>query len=353
MPDVHKGYGATVGSVFATRDVVIPYAVGVDIGCGMVAAPTNLEASRFTRRTIVAIREAICRAVPTGHFGHKTPESWEGFGHVSATEAITREVQGDARMKLGSLGGGNHFIELQRDATGRLWVMLHSGSRHIGNSICKHYQRLAVEGCKARGESPPRELEHLPMDSDLGQAYLADMHWAQDYALENRRRMLMNVLSCVDDAASSQLGQALVVPPEDIINVHHNFAALEEHFGQRVLVHRKGATRAFKDQLGIIPGAMGRASYIVRGKGNVDSFCSCSHGAGRVLSRTKAAAQVSANDLRAMMDAAGVDFDARRAKAFCDEAPVAYKDIDQVIREQADLVEPVFRLEPITVIKGD
>ena len=356
MADAHVGLGATIGSVFGTVDAVIPSAVGVDIGCGMCAMPTSNrwpEIEPHAHDFLNMLSNAIFKIVPLGTDGYKEPQSWKardphkGFDYESRYDTLTREIQKESPYKLGTLGGGNHFIEFQKDQDGRLWVMIHSGSRHVGKEVADFYIRLARQVNQDMGAGVPRDLSYLPTTTDEGAAYLSDMTWSLNYAYESRLRMM--------DRALSALGQVMVhfglklrYEPNDLINIHHNYAALEEHFGRKVWVHRKGATQATLGLTGIIPGSMGSKSYIVEGKGNADSFQSCSHGAGRRLSRSEAFRKITKADLKYALGEVVL----RHASDVRDEAPQAYKDIDAVMAAQSDLVDIRVALSPLAVVKG-
>ncbi len=347
MPDCHVGYGMPIGGVVACRDAVIPNAVGVDIGCGMCAVRTGLPAESIDQGRLRRCLEAIEQRIPLGEgHAHATAQRWERLAELPAwLDAHAREL---AARNLGTLGGGNHFIELQAGDDGFLWAMLHSGSRNLGYRIAEHHHRIAV------GQQPGAgDLAWLEAGSRDGASYIREMRLALDYAAENRRRMM----AVVKEVILAEF-KAAAFPEE--INIHHNYAGLEEHFGASVWVHRKGATSARSGEPGIIPGSMGTRSYIVRGKGAVDSFASCSHGAGRTMGRMAASRSLSREACdRAMR---GVVFSgwkpmrgrgARGARLLdLSEAPLAYKDIDAVIAAQLDLVEPVVRLRPLGVLKG-
>ena len=356
MADAHVGLGATIGSVFGTIDGVIPSAVGVDIGCGVCAVPTDHrwdEVAPVAHDFLNMFTNAVFKVIPLGTDGHKDPQPWHGkgthvgFDYESAYPALNNEIQKHAPYKLGSLGGGNHFIEIQKDQDGGIWIMVHSGSRHVGKEIADFYIRLARDLNQQMGTGVPRDLSYLPTDSEAGQAYLNDMTWALNYALENRYRMIDRVMSLLGQTMK-HFGIDLRYDPAAIINIHHNYAALEEHFGRKVWVHRKGATLATPGLKGIIPGSMGAKSYIVEGKGNLDSFQSCSHGAGRRMSRSEAFRKITKDGLKQQMD--GVVL--RHASDVRDEAPEAYKNIDEVMTAQSDLVEIRVTLTPLGVVKG-
>ena len=356
MADAHLGLGATIGSVFGTIDAVIPSAVGVDIGCGMCAVPTTnawRELTPKAREFLDVLTQAIFRTIPLGTNAHKQPQPWKshdahkGFEYESRYDPLTREIQKQSPYKLGTLGGGNHFIELQVDQDGLLWVMVHSGSRHAGKDIAEFYIRLAGKLNREMGVGVPRDLSYLPTSADEGRAYLDDMTWALNYAFENRRRMMDRILDLLEKTMA-HFGARLEYDLGDLINIHHNYAAQEEHFGRRVWIHRKGATEATAGLKGIIPGSMGARSHIVEGKGNPDSFTSCSHGAGRRMSRREAFRTISKEDLKQALGNVVI----RHASDVRDEAPQAYKDIDAVMAAQADLVDIRVTLSPLAVIKG-
>ncbi|GIX07930.1 MAG: RNA-splicing ligase RtcB [Candidatus Poribacteria bacterium] len=363
MPDVHLGKGAVIGSVVPAKDAVVPNIVGVDIGCGISAIPTGItldqirerirelgmEPKEFWRQWELEVR----RDVPTGFDSHKRPTEWEGFNTTLRAPEVRPFMEKKAVYQLGTLGGGNHFIEAQLDENDQLWFMVHSGSRHTGLQIANHYNRQAEKLLdKAKVKYPPN-LAYLPGDSELFEDYLHDMEWAVAFALENRWRMLEkayeNFLLLFDPKNLPDEKELRAQVRSKGINIHHNFARRENHYGEPVIVHRKGATSARPGEIGIIPGSMGSHSYIVRGLGNPESFRSCSHGAGRVMSRRKAAREIPQREYEAAL--AGTFTRARRS--YVDEAPQVYKDIDDVIRKQSDLVEVLHVLRPIITIKGD
>ena len=355
MPDVHAGIGATVGSVIPTKGAIIPAAVGVDIGCGMNAIRLSLKADKLPE-SLRKVRNDIEKTIPVGFDQHKkdpvkrstiTPLAKELDLIVDKHPAITRMQKKRPYDKwirqLGTLGGGNHFIELCLDESDAVWLMLHSGSRGIGNVIGRYFiNRAQKEMGTMLGRLPHRDLAYFGEGSQLFEDYVQAVYWAQDYAMINRREMMRLVIESLKK----------VLPPFEItkeaINCHHNYVAREQHFGSDVYVTRKGAIRAGEGELGIIPGSMGARSYIVRGKGNADSFCSCSHGAGRRMSRSKAKRQFNAEDME--RQTAGVE--CRKDKGVIDEIPGAYKDIDQVMANQSDLVEVVHTLKQVLCVKG-
>lgn len=358
MPDVHYGIGATVGSVVPTKGAIIPAAVGVDIGCGMVAVETDLPASRLPD-SLKSLRAAIEKAVPHGRTAnggrgdrgawHKIPKGPEGAWKTLGKE-LERIVDkhpsiggGNDVNHLGTLGTGNHFIEVCLDERDLVWFMLHSGSRGIGNRIGTYFIELAKRDMMRQVKNlPDKDLAYLQEGSRHFADYVEAVEWAQRYAMTNRQLMMDAVLA----AAHKEL------PPftlgEHAVNCHHNYVAREHHFGEDIFVTRKGAVRAGAGDMGIIPGSMGTRSYIVRGKGNRESFCSCSHGAGRSMSRGEAKRRFSVEDHIKATE--GIE--CRKDEAVIDETPMAYKPIDKVMAAQADLVEVVHELRQVVVVKG-
>lgn len=347
MPDVHYGKGATVGSVIALRDAVSPAAVGVDIGCGMAAVRTSLTASDLPA-TLRGLRSRMESVVPVGFGRHRQPafterdaSDWPAFW--KAFDDLTPAVKARAEKALhqmGTLGGGNHFLEVCLDSSQQVWIMLHSGSRGIGNELAQHHIATA-RGLAHNAELPDPDLAVFLAGTSEMAAYRHDLYWAQDYARRNRAVMLRLVCSVI----RAQFPQ---VRYEEPISCHHNYVAEETHFGTDVMVTRKGAIRAGAGDLGIIPGSMGTGSYIVRGLGSPDSFESASHGAGRRMSRNKARQRFTEADLAAQT--AGVE--CRKDSGVVDEIPAAYKDIDQVMANQSDLVEIVAKLKQVVCVKG-
>ena len=358
MPDVHLGKGATVGSVIATQDAIIPAAVGVDIGCGMMAVQTSLKAKDLPE-SLAALRARIERAVPHGSVtvrgrAHKgswgvTPDSvrtrWSALAerHDRIVAKYPRLESKEPHKQLGTLGGGNHFIEVCLDTEQTVWVMLHSGSRGIGNMIGQLFIALAQKDMKKHFINlPDRDLAYLVEGTEHFDDYVEAMTWAQDYAAENRRAMMDAVLRVMrEELRPFQLGEVAV-------NCHHNYCTRERHFDADLIVTRKGAVSAKKGELGIIPGSMGARSFIVRGLGNAESFESCSHGAGRVMSRTAATKRFTVEDHIAATE--GVE--CRKDKDVIDETPAAYKDIDAVMEAQRDLVEIAYTLKQVLCVKG-
>lgn len=350
MPDVHYGIGATVGSVIATTKAIIPAAVGVDIGCGMVAVMTNLRANDLPDN-LHAVRTSIEEAVPVGFNAHPDNQHLTigELGSLLYPSSVITEDLIQARQspmqQLGTLGGGNHFIELCLDEMDRVWIMLHSGSRGIGNRIGQKYIGLAKEEmAKCFIDLPDVDLAYLVEGGAHFNDYCEAVAWAQKYASANRKVILRLVV-----AALCKHFPHLEVDTEGrAICCHHNYVSTERHFGQEVLVTRKGAVSAQVGQLGIIPGSMGAKSFIVRGKGNPESFCSCSHGAGRSMSRGEAKRKLTVAD----HEAATVGVECRKDIGVLDESPQAYKDIDAVMEAQSDLVEIVHTLKQFLCVKG-
>jgi tRNA-splicing ligase RtcB len=354
MPDVHLGIGATIGSVIATHKAIIPAAVGVDLGCGMVAARLSITANDLDEKSLKKVFDQISRDVPVGRGQHddkrilvdaakpfeaglkgltdRHPELLKSFGKFSKWT-----------NQMGTLGGGNHFIEVCLDEADQVWVMLHSGSRGIGNAIADHFIKLARKDMERwMIQLPDRDLAYFPEGTEHFADYVEAVHWAQEYAMQNRQSMLELVLS------------ALVrhLPPfevtTEVVNCHHNYIAKEHHYGSDVWVTRKGAIRARIGDIGIVPGSMGARSYIVAGKGNPDSFCSSAHGAGRRMSRTAAEKLFTEADLAEQT----VGVICRKDKGVLDEIPGAYKDIDLVMANQSDLTEILHSLKQVVCVKG-
>lgn len=349
MPDVHTGMGMPIGGVLATVDAVIPNAVGVDIGCGMCAVKTSWKVENITSDVLrKKIMRGIRKAIPLGkeHQKKAQDEKFMPQGHDIDSMQVVRSQYISATKQVGTLGGGNHFIELQRDEEGHLWVMIHSGSRNLGKKVGDYYNRLATT-LNERWHSvvsPELHLAFLPLRTKEFNNYWAEMQYCVDFALCNRRLMMERIKEILADALPG-------IEFEPMINIAHNYAAWEHHFSKNVIVHRKGATLAREGVVGIIPGSQGTASYIVEGLGNPDSFCSCSHGAGRVMSRTKAVQSLSLEDEIKRLDDQGI-VHAIRTVHDLEEAAGAYKDIETVINNELDLVRIVTRLLPIAVIKG-
>ncbi|MCO6510306.1 MAG: RtcB family protein [Aridibacter famidurans] len=346
MPDAHLGIGSMVGSVVATKDAVIPATVGVDIGCGMMAVKTPFRSGVLDRR-LPELRHQIERTIPVGFNDHKDPveesHEWEGWSEFDQLHSGVQDRRQKAMKQLGTLGGGNHFVEVCIDTEDRVWLMLHSGSRNIGNEVArrhidtaKHLHRLS--------ELPDPNLAYFVQGTDEFRNYWHDVEWAQRYALKNREVMMKRLVY----QFSRMVNDGEPFEAELTVNCHHNYVAHEQHFGEEVYVTRKGAINAAEGLYGIIPGSMGAKSYIIKGLGNPESFHSCSHGAGRKMSRTAAKKRFTRQDLERQTE--GVE--CRKDKGVIDEIPGAYKDIDEVMRNQEDLVEVVAELKQVVCVKG-
>jgi len=347
MPDTHQGYGIPIGGSVAFKDCVCPSGVGFDIACGMMAAKLSVGAGDLNKQVLKDIVHDIKRGIPMG-FNHQKDNKWKKEAQVLLDkhtgldeEIVTHEA---IYGQLGSLGSGNHFIEFQKDENGEIWVMIHSGSRNLGHKIATKYNRIAKK-LEGAGQYP-NNLAILPDTSDEGQEYLAHMNFCVDFSFKNRECMLEDVM----DVISHHVNLAQNIRPAiELVNIHHNYANKETHFGEEVWVHRKGATSAKLGQLGVIPGSMGSASYMVEGLGNPDSFESCSHGAGRKMSRKEAKGILNTTDFeRKMSDIVSEDVN----KNHLDESPDAYKDISVVMDEQKDLVKIIHEFTPIANMKG-
>lgn len=356
MPDCHPGYGMPIGGVIAALDAVIPNAVGVDIGCGMGSLKTNIAVSETSREKLRQVVELIKKSIPSGEGrAHKTEQPWEGLDDIDCFSGrgwFNSHVKKLAKKNLGTLGGGNHFIEIQAGDDDNVWLMIHSGSRNLGNVIARFYNDIAVRlNEKWFADTPGKDLAFLPCNIQEGQDYITDMNFALCYARQNRKRIMDRFKDCF----------AQVFPNAKFsneVNIHHNYAVLENHFGKNVWVHRKGATSAQKGETGIIPGSMGTCSYLVEGLANPDSFMSCSHGAGRVMGRLEATRKLTPEACDQAMQ--NVVYDrwnkVRRGKAKgmydLGEAPGAYKEISAVIKAQLDLIVVLHKFNPLGVVKG-
>jgi tRNA-splicing ligase RtcB (3'-phosphate/5'-hydroxy nucleic acid ligase) len=350
MPDAHLGKGATVGSVIPTLGAIMPAAVGVDIGCGMIAVRTQFAASDFTT-DLATLRESIERAVPLSAGKYNTHLTESARTRIADLEEVAAAAGFDPasyaanwRLQLGTLGSGNHFIEVTVDEAGTIWLFLHSGSRGVGNKIAVHHIKVAQQAMKQWWITlPDPDLAYLAEGTDEFWAYIRELRWAQHFALLNREEMMDRLISCV----TAWTGQG--VEQRERINCHHNFTQKEHHFGQDVWLSRKGAIEATEGQPGLIPGSMGTASYVVAGKGNRLALNSSPHGAGRNYSRSAARKAFSHDDLRTAMK--GIEY--RDTAAFIDEIPAAYKDIDTVMADAADLVTVKHTLHQLVNVKGD
>ncbi|MBU1564582.1 MAG: RtcB family protein [Proteobacteria bacterium] len=349
MPDAHVGYGMPIGGVAATEGVVIPNAVGVDIGCGVCALQTSLPT--LEKGQMKKVLQAVRQTIPLGFQHHKKPQSsgrMPEFANKTSGKdlpVVIREYDSGV-LQLGTLGGGNHFIELQQSDDGLLWIMIHSGSRNIGFQVAKHYNQLAAKHNKAHGGIIPGkwQLDYLPQGSEDGQRYLREMDYCVQFAAANRRAMLGRVREILSELEPS-------VSFSTPFDVAHNYAAIENHFGREVIVHRKGATKASAGEIGLIPGSQGSVSYVVRGLGNPESFSSCSHGAGRKLGRKQAQRELDMKTEVGRLERQGI-LHSLRHKRDLEEAAGAYKDITEVINNQQDLIEVITTLRPLAVVKG-
>ncbi len=349
MPDVHTGMGMPIGGVLACEGAVIPNAVGVDIGCGMCAVKTNWKVSEISAEVLrKKIMRGIRKRIPLGREHHKTAQdiAYLPVGHDIDSMEIVKRRQIAITKEVGTLGGGNHFIELQKDEKDTLWIMIHSGSRNLGKQVGDYYNKLAAALNKKwhSAVSPDIRLPFLAQGTNEFDMYWKEMNFCIDFALCNRKLMMERIEEVLSDSLPG-------IEFEPMINIAHNYAAVEHHFGSDVIVHRKGATLAREGVVGIIPGSQGTASYIVEGLGNPESFCSCSHGAGRVLSRTAAIRDLDLREEVERLEAKGI-VHAIRSQNDMQEASGAYKDIEEVIANETDLVRVKTRLLPVAVIKG-
>lgn len=374
MPDTHSGYGMPIGGVIATKGYIIPNAVGVDIGCGMGYVQTNIP-SALLRETITpngsllkVIIDTILQNIPTGFSHHsqrqscytlekarkRLSEDVDYFIVMGASKShmLIDEIEA-GYYQIGTLGGGNHFIELQEDENGMVAIMIHSGSRNFGYKICRYFNNVAKELNEKWFSSVPSEwqLSFLPLDTDEGKSYKAWMDLALDFAKENREKIMIKVKEILFNLLKRYTDFKDIETPLEV-NAHHNYAAMEYHFGENVMVHRKGAIRVREGELGIIPGAMGSYSYIVEGLGNPESFFSCSHGAGRLMSRAAALEKFTPNEVIEELNSDGVILGKTDIKDVAEECKGAYKDIDFVISQELDLVKPIKKLKTIGVVKG-
>ncbi|HOK25984.1 MAG TPA: RtcB family protein [Bacteroidales bacterium] len=351
MPDCHEGFGMPIGGVLATSEVIIPNAVGVDIGCGMSAVKTSLTG--INKNDLKKIMSDIRELIPLGFKHHKKSQGHDkmpdptklGFDPFELP-VVSREYD-SALHQVGTLGGGNHFIEIQKGDDGAIWIMIHSGSRNIGKQVADYYNKKAISLNREAGEDygPKTELAWLRLDSKIGQDYLKEMQYCIEFAMCNRYLMMDRIIGVFNDYFGSKFSHG------EIINIAHNYAAIEKHFGEELVIHRKGATKATKGLKGIIPGSQGTRSYIVEGKGNPDSFESCSHGAGRVMGRNQAIRTLNLEEEKRRLDKLDI-LHSIRTKNDLEEAPSAYKNIEEVMAQQADLVDVVTGLSPLAVIKG-
>ena len=347
MPDAHEGYGMPIGGVLATNSVVIPNAVGVDIGCGMCAVKTSL--TNIDKLQLQSVIELIKQRIPVG-FKHQEKRQDDNLmpkGYLIDDMQVIKKEYNSALKQIGTLGGGNHFIEIQKGDDGFIWIMIHSGSRNLGKKVADYYNKIAVklnEMWFSQVEKA-KELAFLPIKTKEAKEYFDEMNYCVEFALSNRRLMMENAKGCFQDSIN------LSIEFEPIINIAHNYARWENHFNKDVIVHRKGATSAKVGEIGIIPGSQGTKSYIVEGIGNADSFMSCSHGAGRKMGRKQAQRELNLENEIQAMEKQGIIHNIKSV-ADLDEASGAYKDIDIVMENQKDLVRILVGLKPLAVVKG-
>jgi tRNA-splicing ligase RtcB len=348
MPDAHSGYGMPIGGVMAADGVIVPNAVGVDIGCGMCAVKTDIKFAPAIRKKMEDILEDIKKRIPVGFSHHKKAqdENLMPQNYDINSLPVVKSEYASALRQLGTLGGGNHFIEIQKEKDNTIWIMIHSGSRNLGKQVADHYNKLAKKLNKEWNSpvNPKVDLAYLPFKTGEAQQYFDEMNYCVDFALANRKLMLTRVQEVFRYYFPN-------ITFGEMINIAHNYAVWEKHFGKKVLVHRKGATSAHKGELGIIPGSQGTNSYIVEGLGNPESFASCSHGAGRKMGRNEAIRSLSLEEEQRKLDRLGIVHAIRRQRDL-DEAPSAYKNIVQVMADQEDLVKIVVKLWPLAVVKG-
>ena len=343
MPDSHLGYGMPIGGVLAAKDAVVPNAVGVDIGCGMCSLRTSL--TDINQKDLKRVMSEVRKLIPVGFKQNNERQADKWMHELTDELPIVIQEFESATFQVGTLGGGNHFIEIQRGSDGYIWIMIHSGSRNIGFTVAAHYHKLAIEETYERGiKDIPRDLSYFLSDSKNCDLYFKEMDYCMAFALNSRKLMMERVKESFVNIFPN-------VEFSNFINKPHNFAAYEAHFGEQLIVHRKGATRAELGEWGMIPGSQGSKSYLVIGKGNPESFNSCSHGAGRVMSRAKARKTLDLKAEMSRLQEMGV-IHAVRNKSDLDEAPSSYKDIEQVMANQKDLVEIKIELTPMAVIKG-
>jgi len=347
MPDCHQGYGMPIGGVLATKGVIIPNAVGVDIGCGMCATKTSL--TEINKEDLTKIVDSIRKVIPVG-FSHQAKVQYSSLmplnANIDVVPIVCQEFN-SALKQIGTLGGGNHFIEIQKGSDGFIWIMIHSGSRNIGLKIAQYYNKIALslnEQWYSKIEKS-MDLAFLPMETQYAKDYKNEMDYCVEFALANRKLMMNRILNIFYNHFKGQ------VVFDEIRNIAHNYARYEHHFGQDVIIHRKGATSAKLGEIGIIPGSMGTKSYIVEGLGNPESFMSCSHGAGRKMGRKQAQRELNLESEIKIMNDQGIIHNMKTTENL-DEASGAYKDIDIVMTNQSDLVKILVELHPLAVIKG-
>ncbi|MBI4648858.1 MAG: RtcB family protein [Bacteroidia bacterium] len=348
MPDAHSGYGMPIGGVFATKEAIIPNAVGVDIGCGMCAIRTNIPYTELSHHTLKSIMSDIRGVIPLGFEHHKERQDERRMPqdyNIDEMKVVKQEYL-SALKQIGTLGGGNHFIEIQKDNENIVWIMVHSGSRNIGLKVAEHYNKVAkkLNSLWQSSINPKADLAFLPFETREAREYYAEMKYCVEFAFGNRSLMMDRIVEIFRTTIKD-------ITFEAMINIAHNYAAWEKHFDEKVLVHRKGATSAKAGETGIIPGSQGTSSFIIEGLGNPESFMSCSHGAGRIMSRNQAIKTLDLEEEKTRLDKLGIIHSIRH-KRDLDEAASAYKDISQVMNLQSDLVKILYKLSPLAEIKG-
>lgn len=339
MPDVHEGYGMPIGGVLACKGMIIPNAVGVDIGCGLMAIKTDIR--EINRDDIKKLVNTAYKLIPSGFRHHKKPQLWDGFKNAPETKIFKQELE-SAKRQIGSLGGGNHFCSIEQGSDGQIWLMIHSGSRNLGYKVANYYNEIAKK-INEKTCLVPKNFDLSPLDMALkeGREYFDAMNYCLEFAKANREMLFHQFYGIFQElSGSKEILQK--------IDIHHNYASMESHFGEEVIVHRKGATRARQSELGIIPGSMGTPSYIVEGLGNTESFMSCSHGCGRVMGRKQANRTFTEEMANKAME--GIYY--KDWKGDYAEAPMAYKDIEEIMENQKELVKALVKLTPLGVMKG-
>lgn len=339
MADAHEGYGMPIGGVLACKGMIIPNAVGVDIGCGVIAVKTDIK--EINRENIKEVINKAYKSIPVGFKHHKNPQDWEGFKHFPGTDVFNQEFN-SAKCQIGTLGGGNHFCSIEKGSDGHIWLMVHSGSRNLGYKVANYYNKVAKK-INEKTNLVPKGYDLAPLEiaSKEGREYFGAMNYCLEFARANREKLFNAFYGIFQEITSS----AKIL---EKIDIHHNYAAIETHYNEEVVLHRKGATSANRHELGIIPGSMGTPSYIVEGLGNPESFMSCSHGAGRVIGRKQANRVFTEEMANKAME--GIVF--KGWKGDYSEAPMAYKDIEEVMNNQKDLIKPLVKLSPLGVMKG-
>lgn len=345
MPDGHVGYGMPIGGILATKDIIIPNAVGVDIGCGMSAIKTSLKNNQLNLELLKKIMREIRKEIPVGFRKHQNKQEERFMPKIDFGDIVKREYS-NALKSIGTLGGGNHFVEIFRDTDDYIWIMVHSGSRNLGKQVADYYNRLAIKLNREEKirVSPEWQLAFLWTNGKEGQEYIKEMNYCVAYSFANRKLMMERVKDIFKEFFNN-------IKFGELINIAHNYAKLEEHFGENVWVHRKGATSAQNGEIGIIPGSQGSKSYIVEGLGNKESFTSCSHGAGRIMGRNEAIRRLNLEEEIKKLDNMGMLHSIRERKDL-EEAPSVYKNIEDVMNQQKDLVKIKVELMPIAVLIG-